>query len=36
MGALVRDQEIELVVDRLAYGVRGVARHGDLVVFAPG
>jgi 23S rRNA (uracil1939-C5)-methyltransferase len=33
MGALVRDQEIELVVDRLAYGGRGVARHGELVVF---
>ncbi len=31
--ALTRDQEIELVVDRLAYGGRGVARHGDLVVF---
>jgi 23S rRNA (uracil1939-C5)-methyltransferase len=31
--ALRRDQEIELVVDRLAYGGRGVARHGDLVVF---
>ena len=30
---LVRDQEIELVVDRLAYGGRGVARHGELVVF---
>jgi 23S rRNA (uracil1939-C5)-methyltransferase len=33
MGALVRDQEIELVVDSLAYGGRGVARHGELVVF---
>ena len=33
MGALQRDQEIELVVDRLAYGGRGVARHGELVVF---
>jgi 23S rRNA (uracil1939-C5)-methyltransferase len=31
--ALARHQEIELVVDRLAYGGRGVARHGDLVVF---
>src|SRR5579871_2387620 len=31
--ALRRDEEIELVVDRLAYGGRGVARHGDLVVF---
>jgi 23S rRNA (uracil1939-C5)-methyltransferase len=31
--ALARDQEIELVVDRLAYGGRGVARHGELVVF---
>ncbi|HEY3765291.1 MAG TPA: 23S rRNA (uracil(1939)-C(5))-methyltransferase RlmD [Gaiellales bacterium] len=33
MPALVRDQEIELVIDRLAYGGRGVARHGELVVF---
>jgi 23S rRNA (uracil1939-C5)-methyltransferase len=33
MGALVRDQEIELTVDRLAYGGRGVGRHGELVVF---
>jgi 23S rRNA (uracil1939-C5)-methyltransferase len=31
--ALRRGEEIELVVDRLAYGGRGVARHGDLVVF---
>jgi 23S rRNA (uracil1939-C5)-methyltransferase len=31
--ALARDQEIELRVDRLAYGGRGVARHGELVVF---
>src|SRR3954463_10408214 len=33
MPALVRDQELELVIDSLAYGGRGVARHGDLVVF---
>ncbi len=33
MPALVRDQEIELVIDSLAYGGRGVARHGELVVF---
>jgi 23S rRNA (uracil1939-C5)-methyltransferase len=32
-GSLARNQEIELTVDRLAYGGRGVARHGDLVVF---
>src|SRR5919109_5257910 len=31
--ALVRDQEVELRVDRLAFGGRGVARHGELVVF---
>ena len=31
--ALVRDQELELRIDSLAYGGRGVARHGDLVVF---
>jgi 23S rRNA (uracil1939-C5)-methyltransferase len=31
--ALVRDQELELTIDSLAYGGRGVARHGDLVVF---
>src|SRR5690242_20372092 len=31
--ALRRGEEIELLVDRLAYGGRGVARHGDLVVF---
>ena len=33
MPALVRDQELELVIDSLAYGGRGVARHGELVVF---
>src|SRR5213595_870559 len=31
--ALVRDQELELTIDSLAYGGRGVARHGELVVF---
>ncbi len=30
---VARDQEIELTVDSLAYGGRGVARHGPLVVF---
>ena len=33
MAVLARDQEIELRVDSLAYGGRGVARHGELVVF---
>src|SRR5947209_9042024 len=33
MALLARDQEIEVVVERLAYGGRGVARHGELVVF---
>jgi 23S rRNA (uracil1939-C5)-methyltransferase len=31
--ALARNQELELTIDSLAYGGRGVARHGDLVVF---
>jgi 23S rRNA (uracil1939-C5)-methyltransferase len=31
--AVARNQELELVVDRLAFGGRGVARHGDFVVF---
>ncbi len=30
---LARDEEIELTVDSLAYGGRGVARYGPLVVF---
>ena len=33
MPSLARDQELELVIDSLAYGGRGVARHGELVVF---
>jgi len=33
VAALARGEEIELRVDRLAYGGRGVARHGELVVF---
>ena len=33
MPTLARDQELELVIDSLAYGGRGVARHGELVVF---
>jgi 23S rRNA (uracil1939-C5)-methyltransferase len=33
MATLARGEEIELRVDRLAYGGRGVARHGELVVF---
>src|SRR2546423_8977201 len=33
MAALARGEEIELRVDRLAYGGGGVARHGELVVF---
>src|SRR4051812_50190251 len=36
MPALVRDQELELVIDSLACGGRGVARHGELVVFVAG
>jgi 23S rRNA (uracil1939-C5)-methyltransferase len=31
--SLHRGQEIELTVDSLAFGGRGVARHGELVVF---
>jgi 23S rRNA (uracil1939-C5)-methyltransferase len=31
--ALHRGQEIDLTVDSLAFGGRGVARHGELVVF---
>jgi 23S rRNA (uracil1939-C5)-methyltransferase len=31
--ALHRGQEIDLTVDGLAFGGRGVARHGELVVF---
>jgi 23S rRNA (uracil1939-C5)-methyltransferase len=31
--AVQRNQELELDVDSLAYGGRGVARHGELVVF---
>ena len=33
MAALTRNQELELTIDSLAYGGRGVARHGELVVF---
>ncbi|MDX6594271.1 MAG: rRNA (uracil1939-C5)-methyltransferase [Gaiellales bacterium] len=33
MPTLTRNQELELTIDSLAYGGRGVARHGDLVVF---
>jgi 23S rRNA (uracil1939-C5)-methyltransferase len=33
MPALTRNQELELTIDSLAYGGRGVARHGELVVF---
>ena len=33
MATVTRGEEIELRVDRLAYGGRGVARHGELVVF---
>jgi 23S rRNA (uracil1939-C5)-methyltransferase len=33
MPAVTRNQELELTIDSLAYGGRGVARHGDLVVF---
>ena len=33
MGAVAKNQELELTVDSLAHGGRGVARHGELVVF---
>jgi 23S rRNA (uracil1939-C5)-methyltransferase len=33
MATVARNQELELTIDSLAYGGRGVARHGDLVVF---
>jgi 23S rRNA (uracil1939-C5)-methyltransferase len=33
MPPLARGQELELTIDSLAYGGRGVARHGELVVF---
>jgi 23S rRNA (uracil1939-C5)-methyltransferase len=33
MATVTRGEELELRVDRLAYGGRGVARHGELVVF---
>ncbi len=33
MPAVTRGDELELTVDSLAYGGRGVARHGELVVF---
>ena len=33
MAAVARNQELELTIDSLAYGGRGVARHGELVVF---
>ncbi|MGN6380097.1 MAG: 23S rRNA (uracil(1939)-C(5))-methyltransferase RlmD [Gaiellales bacterium] len=33
MGAVAKGQELELDIDSLAYGGRGVARYGDLVVF---
>jgi 23S rRNA (uracil1939-C5)-methyltransferase len=33
MATVTRGEEIELRVDALAYGGRGVARHGELVVF---
>jgi len=33
MPPLTRGQELELTIDSLAYGGRGVARHGDIVVF---
>ncbi len=35
MPTLSRDSELELQVESLAYGGRGVARHGELVVFVP-
>ena len=33
MPSVARGEELELTIDSLAYGGRGVARHGDLVVF---
>jgi 23S rRNA (uracil1939-C5)-methyltransferase len=33
MATVARNQELELTIDSLAYGGRGVARHGELVVF---
>jgi 23S rRNA (uracil1939-C5)-methyltransferase len=33
MGGVAKNQELELTVDSLAHGGRGVARHGELVVF---
>ena len=33
MSAVTRGHELELTIDSLAYGGRGVARHGELVVF---
>ena len=33
MPTVTRGQELELTIDSLAYGGRGVARHGELVVF---
>jgi 23S rRNA (uracil1939-C5)-methyltransferase len=33
MPPLVRNQELDLTIDSLAYGGRGVARYDDLVVF---
>ncbi|HUZ83618.1 MAG TPA: 23S rRNA (uracil(1939)-C(5))-methyltransferase RlmD [Gaiellales bacterium] len=33
MATLAKNEELELVVENLAYGGRGVARHGELVVF---
>ncbi|HEU0194548.1 MAG TPA: TRAM domain-containing protein, partial [Gaiellales bacterium] len=33
MATVARDQELELQIDSLAHGGRGVARHGELVVF---
>src|SRR4249920_4066255 len=33
MPAVARNQELDLTIDSLAYGGRGVARHGELVVF---
>jgi 23S rRNA (uracil1939-C5)-methyltransferase len=33
MATVARDQELELRIDSLAHGGRGVARHGELVVF---
>jgi 23S rRNA (uracil1939-C5)-methyltransferase len=33
VGAVAKNQELELTVDSLAHGGKGVARHGELVVF---